>query len=666
MAVAGALLWSRSRPAGAQPLDPNVIAVAPFDALDPALALWHEGLVDALSRSLDGAGPFRTVSPTTVIRRWRGRADRESAAQLGERTGAGLVLYGSIASAGRDSVRLRASLLDLTGGSILGEQDARGAADHVDQLADSIAVGTLRAVGRSRPTGAARLGGLGSRSLPALKAFLVGEQAFRRARWDSAGTAYSQALTLDSSFALAMRRLSVVRGWRVGVNDSLGEALAVEAGERNHGLPPRDSLLVVADSIMGTLDEGATPDSSGVARIQRLLTTAETATQRYPDDPEAWVALGEARQHFGAGLGVSEENTLAAFARAIALDSSFAPAYIHCVGLAFNLGDTAAAHRYARRFLALGPAPEDRIPVQVMDALLNQGLRHDGVARVLDTLSGEALVATWADLITARDSTEITVELARRFVNRPVNLGSWYSDSIVRLGLLGLVLAQRGHVREAVRVLSQREDFAQYPMFTELALAGLLPADSVSALFHTRLRREPFWPLGAMVLAPPWWLAQRDTAALRRYVELVDWRARSSTKPRDATDNPYWARAAKAYLRLARGDSSAAVREFQSLPPAVGIVFFERLTLARLLAAQGRDAEALGLLDRGFPWPRRALSQVFWQLERGRVAEKLGQTAKAAEAYRFVIDMWRRADPELRPYVDEARAGLGRLGGERA
>ncbi len=29
-------------------------------------------------------------------------------------------------------------------------------------------------------------------------------------------------------------------------------------------------------------------------------------------------------------------------------------------------------------------------------------------------------------------------------------------------------------------------------------------------------------------------------------------------------------------------------------------------------------------------------------------------TRRAIEAYRFVANVWRRADPELRPYVDEA------------
>ena len=72
--VAGWLMLRHSR--GAVPLDADLVAVAPFDVPDARLALWREGLVDVLSRNLDGAGPVRSVPPTTVIRRWRGRADR--------------------------------------------------------------------------------------------------------------------------------------------------------------------------------------------------------------------------------------------------------------------------------------------------------------------------------------------------------------------------------------------------------------------------------------------------------------------------------------------------------------------------------------------------------------------------------------------------------------
>jgi hypothetical protein len=56
---------------------------------------------------------------------------------------------------------------------------------------------------------------------------------------------------------------------------------------------------------------------------------------------------------------------------------------------------------------------------------------------------------------------------------------------------------------------------------------------------------------------------------------------------------------------------------------------------------------------------------VLWTLERGRVAERLAKREKAAQAYQYVADVWRNADPELQPYVAEAKQGLERLTGEK-
>jgi eukaryotic-like serine/threonine-protein kinase len=69
-AASTALLTRRSAA-----LDPDLIAVAPFDVLAPGLELWREGLVDVLSRNLDGAGPLRTVAPSQVVKRWTGRVE---------------------------------------------------------------------------------------------------------------------------------------------------------------------------------------------------------------------------------------------------------------------------------------------------------------------------------------------------------------------------------------------------------------------------------------------------------------------------------------------------------------------------------------------------------------------------------------------------------------
>jgi hypothetical protein len=90
---------------------------------------------------------------------------------------------------------------------------------------------------------------------------------------------------------------------------------------------------------------------------------------------------------------------------------------------------------------------------------------------------------------------------------------------------------------------------------------------------------------------------------------------------------------------------------------------FERLVRVRLLGAKGRDREAAALLDTPIsPFPDAL--DVVWTLERARVNDRLGEDEKAVEAYSFVAQIWRHADPELQPVVAEARAALSRLTAE--
>jgi hypothetical protein len=100
-----------SRDHGQAALDPDLVVVAPFTVLDPGLAVWREGMVDVLSRTLDGAGPLRTVAPSVVVQRSQGRGDRASAEALAHATRAGLVVYGSLVTSGRDSARALVTLL---------------------------------------------------------------------------------------------------------------------------------------------------------------------------------------------------------------------------------------------------------------------------------------------------------------------------------------------------------------------------------------------------------------------------------------------------------------------------------------------------------------------------------------------------------------------------
>ncbi|HZN97899.1 MAG TPA: serine/threonine-protein kinase, partial [Gemmatimonadales bacterium] len=323
-AALGTLLIRQTDP---RSLDANLIAVAPFDVFDPELGLWREGLVDILSRTLDGAGTLRAVSPRVAIRRWNGRAEPAEAKVLGRRTGAGLVVFGQLVESGPDSVRLTATLLDVGGNRSLGEVDFRDVSAHMDRLVDSTAVALLRALGRHRPIGAVRQAAFGGTSLPALKEFLRGEQFYRRSAWDSALAHYEAATTLDSTFALAFRRMRLSLTWSPPTAHSFQSpgAYAFRAAAFNRGLPARDSLLIMMDSLLwGGL---GWDDTAYFSHRRRAFVALDQLARLNPNDPEVWNEIGEVRHHWGTPAEFTGEEILAALERAIQLDPEYGPAY---------------------------------------------------------------------------------------------------------------------------------------------------------------------------------------------------------------------------------------------------------------------------------------------------------------------------------------------------
>jgi len=678
VAVVGTVLV-RSRPTAPSALDSNLIAVAPFDVVAPPLQPWSEGLVDVLSRSLDGAGPLRTVAPTVALRRWAGRADPPSAEALGRRTGAGLVVFGALDRSGADSVRIRAAVLNVGGKDAPLEVEVRGDTLRMDRLVDSLAVALLRELGRTRPVGAVRQSPLGAKSLPALKAFLQGEQFYRRGLWDPALAQYDRAITLDSTFALAYQRMGWVLGWypASAARYKPGDEYGRRAAELNHGLAPRDSLLIVVHTLQATVFEGVYSDAEEpnyFANKRRLFATLMEAQRRYRGDPEIWYALGEARWHVNDPVVATDDEALDAFDRAIALDSAFGPAYFHTPGLAIGveLGDPARARRYLAAYLRLNPQHDETSGLHLTAILLDpEKASLPETARLIDAAPARILFTTALEYFNAwPDSTETAVRLLRSFAFGHRSFASFPSDSLERRRLLAFALTQRGHLREAHRlhpVFVPTERW-QNP-YVRLALLGAVPVDTAAAVFRSSLERD--LPEGVIGLVPvlPWWFAQCDTIALERFASRVDSIARrDSARPLANTRRSYAADAARAYVTLLRGDSVEALRAFTSLPDSVcGLVscHAQKLTEARLLQAAGEERRAIELLERWVGLQSELVApDPLAVLERARLAERLGDQEKAVKSYQFVADVWRHADAELQPYVVEARKGLERLTGE--
>jgi eukaryotic-like serine/threonine-protein kinase len=645
--------FTRSR--NPEVLDENLLAVAPFDAVSSELAEYREGLVTILSRSLDGAGPLRTISPTVVVRRWAGQSDPTSASALGHSTGAGLVVFGQVVPAGADSVRLTATMYHVPRDRTIGEVEVRDDRQRIDRIADTLAVRLLREVGRTRPVGAVRFAALGSTSLPAIKLFLQAEQFYRSGQWDSARAYAERAVAVDSNFTLALHRIPLAHWWW-GENTT---PMLLRAGARNHGLAPRESLLVTVDSLWGALYEGV---GASWPLLRRLNGTLREAVTRYPEDPEVWYMMGEMGHHFGGQVSPRLPARLAfdAFAKAIELDSAFAPAYDHIVNLALRLREPEAARKYAEAYLRLPLIPKTAASLKAgLDLLANPQNPSPATTAFLDTAPEEQVWHVRYYISDAVDSGEAAVAAARAFaasgfVERP----RW---------ALARALAYRGHFREAARELESDRPWEEFgPSLTAadlLALGGLSP-DAAAEWLESLLREGNIWAWAGL----GWWATAGDTASLRRFQELAKSKIRSSAAgSKDAEYWTYQASSVQPYVALTLGDTALALTLFADLPDSLcRYCYLERLKRAQLLSARKQDRVAAALLDEPLidnDWA--APTVPVWALERGRVNERLGNQEKAVESYSFVAAAWRNADSELQPLVQEAKEGLARLTGER-
>jgi serine/threonine-protein kinase len=531
----------------------------------------------------------------------------------------------------------------------------------MDRVADSLTVRVLRELGRTRAIGVVRSASLGSRSMSALKAFLQGEQFLRRSEWDSSLAYHQRAIGLDSGFTLAWSHAGMAAGWQHSAGDSLSRLYKIRAGAMNHGLAPRESLIVQAESLAAVVYQG--PQLLGGkwwTYGRRLIATLDEAVRRYPTDPELWYMLGDARYHAGGLARIQPSTSLEAFDRAIALDSAFTPSYVHAIQLAFDVGDDAAGRRYAEAFLRAGAMGSYAQSTELVTELLDPARRERAISYLADSADPHVFQAVWGALGRWIDSAETAVKLVRRRVASEKKAGKTTNFGVF---MLPVALAGRGHVKEA----AQATTFAQ--LLSQYALVGAIPADSAAKL----ARRWATTPGDGIIPAAPLLAAAHDTTSLKLAIQRID-SARQHPPPnappivRDFLG--YLPVTQRAYLALAKGDTTEALRLFAARPDSAcfGQCPIDGLVYVQLLAARHRDAEAAAQLERPLAGFQAGLMPVdiLRALERGRVNERLGNRARAIEGYSLVVKAWRHGDPELQGYVDEARAALARLSAEKA
>jgi len=627
----------------AAPMDSALaVAVAPFEVFDSQLALWKEGIVDVLSRNLDGSGPIRAVPPSASIKKWDGHADRTTAAAFGKRVGAQIVVYGQIQSAGRDLIEAKAWVLDAARDAQPIEVQVQDSSAHMDRVTDSLSVKILAAIGRNHAIGAAKIASMGSGSLPAIKAFLQGSQYFRRTQWDSAAAAFRDAVTLDSTFGIAYLHLSQALGWSQGSGNPEGIEANRRAGELvRPGLSPHDSLMMTAAGHYAKA--GYNGSNRNPEELHAAIAAVRAATERYPNDPEAWYWLADMRYHNDNTLG--EREALSLFDHSIQADSDFAPAYIHAIELAYRNGAD-VGRRYADAYLRRNPREVEGEGIRFAAMLTDPRTKPAEIEHVLDTITPRVAQKAYTALQRTPDSAEVVEQILRGIMRREP------ADKVAPFkGALATQLAMHGHIDSAWKLAVASKSLVA----GEIAGLGLVPAESAAKMLKPWVNEHSdasLAPYPALAMAHDTATLLSETAGLEKYIATS-----KNTANRGA--QLYVLGALRAYAALAKGDTAAATKLFDAIPDSVIALPMDQFIRARLVARTD-PKRALDILERHTPIT--GLVFTARELERGRLAEKIGDRERAVDAYSFVADMWQNTDSkQLRGAVKEANDALKRL-----
>lgn len=529
----------------------------------------------------------------------------------------------------------------------------RGPPDSIPALADSL---TRRLIGILLEESPGRLpsvdlASLTTRSVPALKAFLRGERHFRKADFEPAISEYRRAVQRDSAFALAHWRLARAYGWQREEGTGNPERKhRTRAYELSNRLPERERRLARADYLLRDRRPAAATDS--LDKLRRI----------YPEDPEVWYLLGEAALHFHQPPGWPQADRY--FGRAVTLDPGFAPYHTHRIDLAFNVhrDSTVVAARIEAHPSLDGSEPWLRL---LTDLVFGDAARRATTLAGLDTVATSVLNRVAGLPLLHPEHGALHEALEREAVERQDNPSpKMSSDALVLLAFHHL-----GQPRQALSYLEQPElDRVQRACLAAYAQSVGIPVpDSArpTALNPALLDRD----------------AGPELAACIGLYAVARGKERTANR-------------ALAHLRRQARSMRDTVRQRRPLVPESALPPERLVALVAGYRAwqQRRPQKATRLLSQAGLWHLRRPTGIWmgdiqrelgdreaaegwylgsWHLplshqRLGRLYAEMGETEKAAAAYRRFIEAWEDAEEPLQPRVEDARRRLTALTGEKS
>lgn len=662
-----AVLLGRRRDAAA-PVDERLMAILPFasSVRDTALERLGRDLVFTLSATLDGVGELRTVNPHTILALvpMDTAQTLEQGARLARRFGAGRVLEGSLVRDG-SLVRASISLHDTEALTTRAQVTVRAAPDSIARLTDSLGLGLLR---EALPASTLPTGGLAAalrtRSVPALRAFLEGEQHLAASRLPESIEAFRRAFAVDSSFWLAAARLQYAMSWWLLPEDS---TLSRSLSAHREQLPERERMDLDAATV------GV--DSEGTPAL-RLL---RRAVQHDPTSWFRWLAYGDAMFHRGPLQGIPALEAKTAIDRALLLNPRFVPAADHAMLMALLFRDSAG--------ITQGLAIFDGPGASVVTEYGNLRMRYHLLAALVRGDSSRA--ALMADSVVL-DKVVPGRNPSSFFEPMHFGMPAWQ----VKLEQ-GVLLHRLDAVQTNQHRVFLAQGWASSGAWDSALAVRSLPVEDVYRLAVLGMTLGALPPeraaqIGSAVRdgplsgAPDWrseliWLdgvvaaKQGDAAGLRQALASLS----KDTSVAGRTVLPLLRRIEAARLghlavaaeSLAAIDSRLTETGYAATTGMASVLPLVRVQLAHWLDSLGHAAWA----DSTRRWIESpffvhgsidynsAIAPYVW-LERARAADKRGDAELAERAYTWFVRAVDQPDASLQAARDEAVAALARLG----
>jgi len=678
LAVGVVLPW----PVNRLVLADHTVAVLPFEYRGaPDYAYLAEGTASILAADLTTLPGIETVDPRVIlatigrdIAKPNGPRD---AVELARRLDAGLFVLGDIVEAG-GRLRLNVSLYE--SGSIRKPRttvSVEGSVDDIFALSYEIAITLFRDAPAASTSQFGR-SNAATRSLVALEAYVAGERAFRLGRFGEAQDHLQRALRADTTFALAALRLSQAANW-TGADwlVHLAADAAVRHGDR---LSERQRLFATAwrSYIYGA--------GAAAERGYRALLATDSLNS------DAWFYLGETIFHWGPTYGWPMSDAVEAFDRALELDPSNVAAIVHRGRLAAAMGDIHELNSLTERLRHLAPTSDHTLELRALRAWATGNTEEQERIQIeLRTVAHPTLWQIALSVAVNSGAPGATLALVPLLFPSP-DISSGDPGGHIQARVFAAILeAARGRFAAAnvwldavaaidpARAIEYRGALAIQPYETSNGRNRESLRTAIEK-FRAPPSERAMKPLNREVRPALYGiLAARagDTATVQRALEEL-----SEPVGRELGVLPHLhvqraATLVRAEAARAAGDAESALKVLLDYPVSADStlpIFDTDYADAHLRWLRAEIYDILGNDEAALRWygtfPDPAGHDLVYlapsHLRRARIHERRGEVALAVAHYNRFISLWRNADPELRPLVDEARLALARLGRENA